>query len=67
MSSQHAFPIRDLVGQMLMCPYLWGEQAFKEGKTAMDNPYLFGTDNYDDWRDGWYNARAAATVSEILN
>jgi len=41
----------------LMCPYICGELAFKDGKKVTENPYMPSTDNHDDWKDGWINAR----------
>jgi ribosome modulation factor len=41
-----------------MTAYDKGYEAFLYGDSDKENPYDFGTDNYDEWLNGWCSAAA---------
>jgi hypothetical protein len=36
-----------------------GHRAFQHGKTIDQNPYVFGSDKYEAWEQGWQEALTA--------
>lgn len=39
-----------------MSPYEEGQSACHEGLTSYDNPYDYHTEEYVEWRQGYYDA-----------
>jgi hypothetical protein len=38
--------------------YLEGWEGYCWGFGVMENPYLYDTEEYEDWSQGWHDARA---------